>query len=365
MIDINQPRVKEIIQEIHRAMERKAKKGSISNESIVKESRIFSIMCQYPEYVPAQIAIKLEEVYGYDMTGNDVIAVFRNRRMANPIERNEMLEWAGKVADCFEKAILGDKKSFEEYEIKRKEPALKNGKKHEVQERLAAIMIFERYSEIDIFDDSKKLELLGNTLAKYFFFDIADAIGETYGFPIYRDNKKNQEDSKDAKKLTYEQAIRRVTQLENALDRTNIMLQDLQDEFDEQLEENKIKEMTDFFAKLNSEKYGCILDELIRVRKGVDELRKNNFELPIEINGLLIMVKKLIQFVKDNHIDPIMKVNSVREVKATDIEFCNYEGSPFVTQNETKSVRVVSPGWIYKDKEIQISRPKVKEENNE
>ena len=74
------------------------------------------------------------------------------------------------------------------------------------------------------------------------------------------------------------------------------------------------------------------------------------------------MIKKLIQFVKDNHIDPIMKINSVKEVVASDVEFCNYEGTPFMSPEEVKKVRVVSPGWIYKDKELQISRPKVKEE---
>jgi len=138
------------------------------------------------------------------------------------------------------------------------------------------------------------------------------------------------------------------------------MLQDLQDEFEEQLEAGKIKELADFFAMLNSEKYGCILDELLVVRKGVDALRKSNYELPIEINGLLIMVKKLVQFVRDSHIEPMMKIDSIREVSATDIEFCNYEGSPF-DSDKTKRVKVISPGWIYKDKDLQISRPKVKE----
>lgn len=57
-----------------------------------------------------------------------------------------------------------------------------------------------------------------------------------------------------------------------------------------------------------------------------------------------------------------MKVNSVHDVTAADIEFCNYDGTPFAAQDEIKSVRVISPGWIYKDKKIQISRPKVKEE---
>jgi len=149
------------------------------------------------------------------------------------------------------------------------------------------------------------------------------------------------------------------------LERTNTMLQDLQKEFEEQLEESRIKELTDFFAKLNSEKYGCILDELLQVRKGAEALKKSDYELPLEINGMLIMVKKLIQFVKDSHIEPVMKLHSIRQVIAADIEFCNYEGTPFSSKDEVKTVKVISPGWIYRDKEIQIARPKVKEEKDD
>lgn len=57
-----------------------------------------------------------------------------------------------------------------------------------------------------------------------------------------------------------------------------------------------------------------------------------------------------------------MKINAIKDVVAADVEFCNYDGTPFADSDEIKKVRVVSPGWIYKDKELQISRPKVKEE---
>ena len=164
------------------------------------------------------------------------------------------------------------------------------------------------------------------------------------------------------KKISYEQAVRKAIQLEHSLERTDAMLQELQDEFDEKIEESRIKELTDFFSRLNSEKYGYLLDELLAVRKGIDRLKKENFELPVEINGLLIMVRKLIQFVRDSHIEPIMKVDSIKKVRVADVAFCNYEGTPFQDGNEEKTVRVISPGWVYKDKDLQISRPKIKEE---
>lgn len=362
MINTSNQKIMEVISGIHEAMERKVKRGSQVRDDIVMENRIFTILCNDFDCGPTRVAIALNDKYGYDMTGDEVIQIFRNRRMAHPGERKELLQWAESVAEIFEEVIEGKKGAFEEFEILRKSPSLKNGKKHDSQDRIAAIMIYEKYPEIDMFDDKESLQLLGNTLAKYFFYDMSDVVCEVYGFPLYKDSKKKSKNAHGEKKLTYEQALKRLESLESSLERTNTMLQDLQEEFEEQLEVSKVKELTDFFARLNSEKYGCILDELLVVRKGVDDLRKSNYELPIEINGLLIMVKKLIQFVRDSHIEPFMKVNEVKEVSASDVEFCNYEGTPFISQEDKKVVKVVSPGWIYKDKEIQISRPKVKEE---
>ncbi len=362
MINIDDEKIKEVLEGIHEAMLRKKKRGSKIKEDIVMENRIFSIICHDPDMGPVICAREMNEKYGYDLTGDEVIQVFRSRRMANPHERKELLEWAEELTGYFTKAIAGDRSSFDAFEKKRKGPSLKNGKKHDSQERVAAIMIYEKHPEIDRFDDSDSLHLLGNTLARYFFYDMADAVAYVYGFPQFHPEKKKAKEAKGEKQISYEQAVRRAEQLENALDRANIMLQDLQDEFEEQLEASKARELADFFVKLNSEKYGCILDELLIIRKGVDKMRKSDYELPIEINGLLIMVKKLIQFVRDSHIEPVMKIHSVREVTASDVEFCNYEGTAFASPGEKKTVRVVSPGWIYKDKELQISRPKVKEE---
>jgi len=361
MINANNPKVREAVERIHRVLQSKVKRGNRSQENIVTESRLFSTLCQDFENGPRRCAIAMHEKYGQELTEDEIIQIFRSRRINNPVERKEVLQWADEVSRYFAGAISGRKDSFEKYEKKRREPALKNGKKHNSQERMAVIMIYEKYPELDVFDDVESLHLLGDTLARYFFLDISDVLSEVYDFPQHHEKKK-QAGTQPEKKISYEQALRRIEHLENNLERTNTMLQELQDEFDEQLETSKVKELADFFARLNSERYGCILDELLVIQKGVNTLRKNNYELPIEINGLLIMVKKLIQFVKDSHIEPIMKINSTLEVVASDVEFCNYEGSPFVSPDDKKQVKVVSPGWLYKDKDLQISRPKVKEE---
>ena len=358
MIDVKKKEVQNIMRGMHNALEARIKRDGKVREKFLLENRMLQVLCEESEMEPRVCAEKLNAVYGYFVKGDDVIKLLRERILSNRKEREELFSWARQVADSFAEAVNGSIKAYREFEQLRRGAALLNGKRHSDQERVAMHMIYVRYPELVIDNDAQQICLLGHTFAKYLFLDMADLPAEEYGYP--QNGEKIDKSSKD--KMTYEQAIRKIAMLENSLERTNIMLRDLQEEFEEQLEESRVKELTEFFAKLNSEKYGCILDELLQVRKGAEVLRKNAYVLPIEINGMLIMVKKLIQFVKDSHIEPIMKIDSIRQVLANEIEFCNYEGTPFASKEEVKTIKVISPGWIYKDKEIQISRPKVKEE---
>lgn len=362
MIENKNGKVNEVIEKIHAGMLNKKERGSRVRDEYVKENRVFLIICRDKDAEPSQIAVKMNELYGCDMTALDVIQLLRSRRMANPVERREIFNWAESVSELFGEAVEGNRALFDKYESLRKKPCLTNGKRHKSQERIAAIMIFEKYPEIDVFQDSKSLQLLGDTLAKYFFYDISDAIREVYGFPCYRDSKHRRMGNSGEKQMTLDEAMQKIEQLNIALERNQEMFEEYQSEFAEQLEESRVKELADFFARLNSEKYGCILDELFVVRKGASELSRSNYELPIQINGMFILVKKLAQFVRDSHIEPIMKINALIKVKASDIEFWTYEGTPFSTPDEQKIVRVISPGWVYKDKDLRISMPKVREE---
>lgn len=361
MIDTEDAKVQEVIQGIHEALLRKVRRESYLMEKIVTENQIFSIICGNFDLGSTGVASLMSDRYNSDMTTEEVIRIFCYRKMADSCVRKEIVQWADRVTSLFPEVIQGNRDAFDAFEKARREPVLKNGIRFYFLERLLLLMIYEKYPEIDAFGDTDNLFQLSDALARHFLFEICNVICEVYGFPQYRD-KKQRQSKRPEKKLSHDQALRRVEHLENTLERMNVMLQELQDEFEEQLEADKAKELADFFGKLNSERYGCILDELLVIRKGVDDLRKRHYELPIELNGLLIMVKKLIQFVRDSHIEPVMRIGDIREVMAADVEFCNYEGTPFATPEEKKKVKVVSPGWVYKDKELQISRPRVKEE---
>lgn len=72
----------------------------------------------------------------------------------------------------------------------------------------------------------------------------------------------------------------------------------------------------------------------------------------------MISVKNIIKFLKDQGITPIREVNSIFEGDADDIDEMDYIGDEFIGE-ETKLLKIVSPGYRYED--IVISIPKVEE----
>ncbi len=361
MVNTRNENVRKILQEVHHIMEEKyvPKILQKNNQDFILENQIFSIVCQDVKISPSACAYEMSIRFKQTVDREDVIKIWKARRLGNPKTREHAMEWVNEIVKHFGGAINGDKKSFDKFEEARNRAIKDGNKKHDDPYRLLLLSIYQKYPEIDLFGDLSRVFQLGSIFSKYFFYDFADTISEIHGFVPLRNQKQN---NKQNNKLSVDDLEKRVVQLENMHKSTNDMLEELQEEFAVQLEDSKVKEMTDFFGKLNSEKYGCLLDELLVIRKGVRKLRKENYQLPIELSGVLIMVDKLTKFVQDNHIDPIMKIDDIKEVSLTDVEFCHYEGSPFDDIDETKIVRVVSPGWMYRDKEIQISRPRVKED---
>ena len=259
------------------------------------------------------------------------------------------------------KALNGDAKSFEKFDELRRTYTFQSYRNQNIYNRILVIMLYNKIDGFKEIKNREKLYYFGNAIAAYHFYDIVDIISENYGYTQKYKKKRNTDSRRvNGRRRFDKDAERQIEKLEEQLERKEEMLKDLQDEFEEQLEESKNLERMKFFSNLNSEKYGRILDELIQNQKGVNKLRRENAEIPIELNGILIIFKKLVQFIRDNEIEPILKAGTIKEVTANEINHFNYEGTPF-EGNEQKKVQVVSPGWVYKKNDIQIARPIVKE----
>lgn len=358
MLDIKNARIAEIISITHSKVVEKSKRFTRLDKDIVVENLVLQLVAKNYKLSPGACKDMLAADFRIESSINDIIRIFRDYQMNQIDKREALISKIGSMVLLLEKGIKGDLNALDTFKASYTElinaPEVRHAK---LYSKLVLHMIYAMLPELDIDSDKVLMRNFGTALCKYIIWDIEDAIRRTY---------KNKPDIKRENRVKidfdeYNKAITKLEEMERAWKQTDMLLADLQKEFDERLEAVKLQEMTEFFAKLNTERYGCILDELLVVRKGIDTLRKNNYELPVEISGLLIMIKKLVQFVRDNNINPMIKPGSVLVVKASDVEFWNYEGTPFKDALEEKKVRVISPGWIYSNKELQISRPKVKE----
>lgn len=358
MFNMNSKAMKNLLANLQNCLIRKGDRSKGLNtaldDDIIKTNRLIKIVCEDTQLQPRKCAEIMSDKYGYDLDGRDVIDIFKSFHISQD-ERMDMTNWANELGALFTKILESAKvEDYKAFVSKRKETVItRHAERAKIQDQFACMKLCVLLPEIGRVNKDEIAEKFGAVLSKYYLYDITEELAKYCNVDI-KGNPLNT----NAESAAYKDKI---GQLEQTLSRSDMMLKDLQDEFDERLEESKVKELIDFFSRLNSEKYGCILDELLNVRRGVSQLKKQHYELPPEIGGLLIMTQKLTQFVRDSGINPIMKTQEIKMVKAADIDFCDYNGSPFKSKDEQKKIKVISPGWIYADKDIKIARPKVKE----
>lgn len=357
-----------ILEDFHRIIQRKygRLRENRVHEEVLLESYLYLILAENPLQGPRECSRRILEVAGRKIDVEGIIIRLRKNGLNLPEKRRQGFDWLLRMQKLLRQSLDGDREAFFQFVKERREMPAGMGRgrdsfMYKKVMRILLLLFFYGDSQLENFPDRSLLLGLKDVLGCYCLDELEELIGYSYNFPKVEDILSGkaivgQDGEQDERTIMAE----RLHRLERALERSDGMLQDLQDEFERQIEEAKIMEFTAFFSRLNSDRYGYILDELFALRRGIDKLRRESYDLPLEIRGLLIMVTKLLQFVKDSHIDPMMKLHAELEVSAEEIENCVYEGTPF-TGDERKKVVVISPGWIFRDTEIQISRPKVKE----
>lgn len=353
MINITDPITKRFIDNLHKAIERKSKNlSATSYDEYIMENRVLKLFCADKTLTPRLCAEEMNLRYKTDLGNEDVIRLLKANRLSYQVKRGELIDWAEETIRTFARALESRKqKDFDDYMVLRnKVVQTRDDERYKIQERIACLMLYVRFPELDTGNDADTLEKFGNVYMKHFLYDASDFLKNICGKT--KNNAKGDKNSAQAEKIEL---------LENMLNRSDMLLKDLQDEFDARIKQSHQDDLVEFFSQLNSEKYGCILDEVLNARNGVRQLRKKNIQLPPEIGGLFILIERFAQFIRDSEINPILKPGVVKDMRFDEIESCDYEGSPFLNTTEVKKVKVLSPGWVYRNKDVQIARPRLKE----
>lgn len=355
MINLTDPVIKRFIDNMHKAIERKNRNISENaNDEYILENRVIKLFCEDKALTPRQCAEEMNARYNTNLGNEDVIRIIKANRLSYQAKRAELIGWAEDMSETFYRALESRKpKDFDTYSaLRNKIVHTRDDERYKIQERMACLMLYVKHPELDSGNDAATVEKFGNVYMKHLLYDVSDFLrnicSKTKG-GAKGDKKDPQQD--------------KIELLENMLNRSDMLLKDLQDEFDARIKQSHQDDLVEFFSRLNSEKYGCILDAVLSARNGVRQLRRDNVQLQPEIGGLFILIERLAQFIRDSEINPILKPGSIKDMRLDEVESCDYEGSPFLNTTETKRVKVLSPGWIYKNKDVQISRPRLKEVN--
>lgn len=353
MLNTKDPVIKKFIADVHDYVVRRCKKLSDSSEygREVRENRLLKLMCDNWTREPRRYAEDLNRDYGYNLLGDDIIQIFRKNRFAVQDKRSNLFELAIAAANAFAKALTSRTQAdYDNYMSTRKNAI--QACKSRISERVVCLMLYKKYPEIATGDDFISVEKFGNVFTRYFIYDISDLLKELCCGKSKGSSRGEKKDAKQDK----------IELLENMLNRSDMLLKDLQDEFETRIKESHQDDLVEFFSRLNSDKYGCILDAVLSARNGIRKLRREEkVKLQPEISGLFILIEQLANFIRDSEINPILKLGAVKEMRLEEVENCDYEGSPFLDNTEVKRVKVLSPGWVYKDKDVQIARPRLKE----
>lgn len=317
----------------------------VQRQNFSDENKMLSIYLHDPYMQPRKCADIFNEKYGLlengtQNTGDRIIHSFCIMKLM-PMHKRELI-----IKECIKAAKLIIEALQNDTDIDNQFNKLIEGNGH--KRRIVLMAMFEFDPQLQALECRETVFKLN----KSFSADCIDAILALLDKDTKITNIKPEE---------YEAEIIR---LNNSLNRANRMIERLQSEYDEKIEESKIRNQIEFIQKLNSSQYGHILDMLVASQNGFKKLRRDNYSLPVEVSAVPVLIRKIVQFVEDCGIEPIADIGDELEITTADLERYEYSGSPFENDSSVKNVVVVTTGWKDYDNEITLSNPKVKEKES-
>ena len=151
--------------------------------------------------------------------------------------------------------------------------------------------------------------------------------------------------------------------LRAALEIAEQQLESFQDEIDQIREEAKQEVVVSFFQEMNSVKFSNLLDQFSNAEEMLKRLKRENYEIPQEIEVIPALIRMFMRFLKIYDVQPKAMIGLQRHMNLKESEEYEYVGSDFEGVDEQKAVEIKSTGWEYAG--TLISKPKAEEVQNE
>lgn len=172
----------------------------------------------------------------------------------------------------------------------------------------------------------------------------------------------------DENMLAAEEALLENADLRAAAESAMQQLEAVNEELVRTREEAKHEATVAFFHEMNSGKHSNLLDQFLKAEELAKGLRKSEIEVPQELELIPITIRMFTRFLKTQGVRPQAAVGSQIEITLSESDAYDYIGSDWEDPGETKTVEVISAGWIYEgallddeSEPIVINKPKVQE----
>lgn len=330
---------------------------SYDEERYVRQNRVLLEYCLDPHRPFYEYASIVNERYGDELDEYDIEDVLRYSGLRGSYMREKLLKWAENLAELFQMALISGKaKDFKQFKEWRQE-LFKNslGRPYYIQERLGCLMLYARCPELQNPEDLQVLVKCNDFMARCQLRNITDNLSAYCGAGISTSRTKNMQ-------LSLEQGKRRIEELECELEKNNMVIRDLQEELEDRMSEMQTDMLISFFGKLNSPKYGHILDQMYSLRDGFKKLQKHQIEVPPEISGVTGIIGNLYKFFSGYTVKKIREKDA--EFKATRDDLLAMEQDCVLmgelpAEGEEKLFKVISPGWRHGDSGAVISKSEI------
>ena len=150
----------------------------------------------------------------------------------------------------------------------------------------------------------------------------------------------------------------------NSLELVQTTLNELNETLDETAAKAKKEAIASFYATMNSEGYGNLLDSIELVGRRLALIREQKVRIPPQVLPLTIVFKQLIRFIREYGITAIDVTGREFEATAEELAGYTYIGEEYLSDGETKTVVVERPGWKFEDTIISLPTVREKEEGS-
>ncbi len=344
------------------------------NEGVMEsEWMIIAEALMKPEKHPKYFCTQLHEKYNVELSEQQIKKELRNINLNSVSKRQDMVECVKKAADNLKKALDGNKDSINNLEVFL-EKVIDRTNDGRIKFKNKCLLTYLFNLDEELKNEKYNVMLMkfkevycGKVLKKLFSnicrkeginkrkdtLKVIQITQDTINSTSYISDLTGDKD-KQIETLLFE-----IGNYQNTIEVLQSMLDDLKESIDEVSKEAEKSAVSDFFIRLNSAQYGTILDSFVVVENKLNEIKKLNIKLPNQLVVLPIIFKQLLKFIKDIGITPIDTIGRIFEAKYSDIAVMNYNGEPFMDDDEVKNMEIQKCGWKYQD--IIISAPTVKE----